>query len=94
MLSFFDVAIKFLYSFKKGLTFLYKAVENGDFANAINFVLFINSSDVGISDVVKITIGMDSYFILSDCALYIIYILTYAYIILVFYWRWCCDYFH
>ena len=38
MLFFFDVAIKFLYSFKKGLTFFYKVVENGDFANAINFV--------------------------------------------------------
>ena len=39
-------------------TFFCKVVENGDFANAIDFVLFINGSDVGISNVAKITIGM------------------------------------
>ena len=71
MLSFLDVAIKFLYSFKNGLTLFDKFVENGDFANTINFVLFINSSDVGISNAVEITIGMDHD---PDCALYIIYI--------------------
>ena len=47
-------------------------------ANAIMFALFINSSDIVISDVVEITSGMDHSFILPDCALYIIYILTYA----------------
>ena len=81
MLFFLNVAVEFLYSFKKGLTFFYKVVENGDFANAINFVLFVNNSDAGISDVVEITIGMDSYSIVPDCALCIIYILTYAYTI-------------
>ena len=34
-------------------------MENGDFANAIDFVLFINGSDVGISNEAKITIGMN-----------------------------------
>ena len=53
-----------------------KVVENSDFANAINFALFINSRDV-----VEITIGMDRYFIVPDSAKYIIYILTYARII-------------
>ena len=61
------------------ITFLYKVVENGDFPNAINFTVLINSSDVGINDVVEIAIAMDRYFIVSDCALYIIYIFTYAY---------------
>ena len=68
MLSFLDVAIKFLYSSKKGLTFFYKVVEDSDF-------------DVGISYFVEIIIGMDRYFIVPDCAVYIIYILTYACII-------------
>ena len=81
MLSFLDVTIKFLYSFKKGLPFFYRVVENSDFAIAINFVLFNNSRDVDIGYFVKITIGMDRYFIVPDCALYIIYILTYACII-------------
>ena len=79
MLSFLNDAVEFLCSFKKGLTFFYTVVGNGDFANAISFSLFINSSDVGMSNFVKIAIGMDSYSIVSDCALYIIYILTYAY---------------
>ena len=79
MFSFLDVTIEFLDSFKTGLTFFYEVVGNGDFANSINFILFINNSDAGIIDVVEIAIGMDSYFILSDCALYIIYILTYAF---------------
>ena len=60
------------------ITFFYKVVENGDFANAINFTVLINSSDVGIIDVVEIAIAMDRYFIVPDCALYIIYIFTYA----------------
>ena len=61
------------------ITFFYKVVENGDFANAINFTVLINSSDVGIIDVVEIAIAMDPYFIVPDCALYIIYIFTYAF---------------
>ena len=61
------------------ITFFYKVVENGDFANAINFTVLINSSDVGIIDVVEIAIAMDRYFIVPDCALYIIYIFTYAF---------------
>ena len=61
------------------ITFLYKVVENGDFPNAINFTVLINSSDVGIIDVVEIAIAMDRYFIVPDCALYIIYIFTYAF---------------
>ena len=36
-----DVAIRFLYSFKKRLTFFHKVVENFVFANAINFALLI-----------------------------------------------------
>ena len=71
-------AIKFLYSFKKQLTFFYKVVENGDFAIAINFALLINISYVDISNFVEITVGMNSYFIVPDCASYTIYILTYA----------------
>ena len=76
MLCFLDVAIKFLHFFKKVLTFFYKVVENGDFDNAINFVLFINGSDDGMSYVVEITIAMDRYFTVPDCTLYIIYILS------------------
>ena len=78
MTCFLDVDIKFPHFFKKVLTFFYKLVENGGFANTINFVLFINGSDVGISGVVEITVGMDRYFIVPNCALYIIYILSYA----------------
>ena len=71
MLSFLDVTIKFLYSFKKGLTFFYRVVENSDFAIAINFVLFNNSRDVDIGYFVEITIGMDRYFIVPDyCSLH------------------------
>ena len=81
MFCFLNVAIKFLHSFQKVLTFFYKVVENGDFANPINFVLFINESDVGISDFVEVTIVMDGYFIMLDCALYSIYILSYACIV-------------
>ena len=61
------------------ITFFYKVVENGDFANAINFTVLINSSDVGIIDVVEIAIAMDRYFIVPDCALCIIYIFAYAF---------------
>ena len=81
MFCFLNVAIKFLLSFQKVLIFFYKVVENGDFANPINFVLFINESDVGISDFVEVTIVMDGYFIMLDCALYSIYILSYACIV-------------
>ena len=83
MLCLLNVAIKFLLFFKKVVTFFYKVVENGDFAYAINLVLHIIGSDVGISDDVetKLNIGMDRYFIMPDCALYIIYILSYACIV-------------
>ena len=67
--------------FQKVLTFFYKAIENGDFANVINFVIFINGNDVSTSDVVEITIGMDRYFIVPDRALFNIYVLSYACIV-------------
>ena len=78
MLCFLNVAIELLHFFQKVLTFFYKVIENGDFANAVNFTVFINGSDVGISDIVEITVGMDHYFIVPDCSLYIIYILMHA----------------
>ena len=81
MLSFLDIAFKFVYSFKKQITFFYKIVKNSDFANVINFARFISGRDVGISDVVEVTIGMDRYFIVPDCALYVIYVLTYVCIV-------------
>ena len=69
--------INFCFCFQKVLTCFYKVFENGDFANAVNFVSFINGSDVGISDVVEITIGMDC----TDWTLYNIYFLSYACIV-------------
>ena len=41
----------------------------------------LNSSDPGISNVVKIAIGMDRYLTVGDCALCIIYLITYACIV-------------
>ena len=43
-----------------------------------SFILTIKSSIAGISDVVRITIGKDRYFIVLDCTFYIICIITYT----------------
>lgn len=43
----------------------------------------IKSSIAGISDVIRITIGTDRYFIVLDCTVYIICIITYTCVVVV-----------
>ena len=72
---------KFLYSFENWFTFLYKVVKNGHIFNITNLLPLINSSDIGVSDAVRITIGKDSCFIMADYNLYIIYIMICAFLV-------------
>ena len=67
-------------SFNKTVTKLV-AILTKCFFPYLNPTSDLNSSDVGISHVAEITIGMDRYFIMPDCALYIIYILIYVCIV-------------
>ena len=64
-------------SFNKTVTKLV-AILTKSFFPYLNPTSYLNSSDVGISHVAKLTIGMDRYFIMPDCAVNIIYILIYV----------------
>ena len=87
-------AIKFLYSFKKQLTFFYKVVENGDVAIAINFALLINIGYVDISYFVEIySLG----WIVISCAWLCFLHHLHSYLrmhLWSYYWKGCRGYLH